>query len=129
MNNIAHPDFTAVPNHVAKDLIGLIGACKQAEVPIEHFFSEGMYGRMMTLEPNTYLVGKTHKHAHLAMLVEGRVEVISKRGAAIYHAPYVVNVEAGDQRAFRSLTKVKWITVHATIETDLDQLELQLVEG
>ncbi len=115
-------------NVIPKKIQDLMLQCEQISIPVEHFFSEGMYGRMMTMEKGTALVGATHKHSHLAMLVEGTVQVVSKRGAAVYNAPYIVNVEVGDKRAFKALTQVKWITVHATRETDLDRLELELVE-
>ena len=100
----------------------------QLDIPVEHFFAPGTYGRMMIMEPGIYLVGKTHKHAHLAVLLEGTIQVISKYGSAIFEAPYIVNVNAGDKRAFKSLTKVKWMTIHATTETDLVRLESELVE-
>lgn len=102
---------------------------EQIEVPVEHFFAPGVYGRMMIAKAGTVLVGKTHKHAHLAMLLEGEVSIVSKYGTATYKAPYIINVNAGDKRAFAALTDVKWITIHATEETDLQKLEQQLVEA
>lgn len=101
---------------------------EQIDIPIEHFFSEGMYGRHMTVPQDGVVVGKVHKHAHLAILLEGTVRVSSKYGTAVYSAPYVINVNAGDKRAFYAVTQVKYMTVHATSETDLDKLELELTE-
>jgi hypothetical protein len=100
----------------------------QVEIPIEHFFSDGVYARHMTVQEDGIVVGKVHKHNHLAILLEGTVRVSSKYGTALYSAPYVINVNKGDKRAFYAVTKVKYITVHATEETDLDKLEQELVE-
>lgn len=115
-------------NFVPKVIQTEIEKHEQIEIPIEHFFSEGMYGRHMTVPQDGVVVGKVHKHAHLAMLLEGTVRVSSKYGTAVFSAPYVINVNKGDKRAFYAVTKVKYMTVHATNETDLDKLELELVE-
>ena len=72
---------------------------------------------------------KTHKHNHIAVLLEGTVQVVSKYGTAVFEAPYIANINVGDKRAFNSITRVKWMTIHATDETDLDKLELELVES
>lgn len=116
------------PNATLHALDKLIEALPQADLPLDHFFSDGIYMRVMTLEPSTLLTGKTHKHNHLAILLEGQVAVHSRQGTAVFEAPYIVNVLAGDKRAFFSVTKVKWATVHATEETDLELLEQTLVE-
>lgn len=117
MNNFVP---TVIQNEIEKH--------EQIDIPIEHFFSEGMYGRHMTVPEDGIVVGKVHKHSHLAILLEGTVRVSSKYGTAVYSAPYVINVNAGDKRAFYAVTQVKYMTVHATTETDLDKLEQDLVE-
>lgn len=115
-------------NFVPKVIQAEIEKYDQIDIPIEHFFSEGLYGRHMTVPEDGVVVGKVHKHAHLAILLEGTVRVSSKYGTALYSAPYVINVNAGDKRAFHAVTKVKYMTVHVTDETDLDKLEQELVE-
>lgn len=115
-------------NFVPKIIQAEIEKLEQIEIPIEHFFSDGLYGRHMTVEADGIVVGKVHKHPHFAILLEGTVRVSSKYGTALYSAPYVINVNAGDKRAFYAVTKVKYMTVHATSETDLDKLEQELVE-
>lgn len=115
-------------NFVPKVIQTEIEKHEQIDIPVEHFFSEGLYARHMTVEEDGVVVGKVHKHSHLAILLEGTVRVSSKYGTALYSAPYVINVNAGDKRAFYAVTRVKYITVHATNETDLEKLEQELVE-
>jgi hypothetical protein len=116
-------------NHDTKKIQDVLEGVEQLDIPVEHYFSAGTYCRMMIMDAGVLLVGKTHKHDHMAVLLEGSVQVVSKYGTATYDAPYIVNVLAGDKRAFHSLTKVKWMTIHATDETDLVRLESDIVEN
>lgn len=113
-------------NSTVKAIETLIKVLPQGELPIDHFFSDGLYARKMTMPASTILTGKTHNHNHLAILLKGEVAVHSRQGTAVYKAPYVVNVVAGDKRAFFSVTEVEWITIHATEETDITKLENEL---
>jgi len=100
----------------------------QIDIAVDHFFSDGVYGRVMDMPASTALVGATHKHNHLAILLSGTVLVSSKYGKVTYQAPAIVNVFAGDKRAFFAITDVSYMTIHVTDETDLDKLEQELVE-
>jgi hypothetical protein len=99
----------------------------EAEVAVDHFFSAGLYARKMILPPGVALVGIEHNHDHLAILVKGEVSITSKYGTAIFKAPYITNVIAGDKRGFFSVTEVEWMTVHATPETNLDTIETMML--
>jgi hypothetical protein len=108
--------------HAFQALLDLLPSDKNI-IPIDHFFSNGLYARKMTVPEGMALVGKTHKFDHLAILLKGTVTVHSRKGTAVYKAPYVVNVVAGDKRAFIANEDVEWITVHATAETDISKME------
>lgn len=110
-------------NAPIKAMEAFIAALPQAEFPLDHFFSDGLYARKMTMKPSCLLVGHEHKQNHLAVLLKGQVAVKSKQGTAVYNAPYVVNVLVGDKRAFFSVTEVEWMTIHATTETDLNVIQ------
>lgn len=101
---------------------------EQIEPLVEHYFSEGIYARLMTLNAGDSVVGKQHKKGHLAILLEGEVSVSSKYGTAIYKAPYIVQSMPGDRRAFIAHTPSKWLTIHATSETNVARIEQELVE-
>lgn len=116
------------PNSTITALENLISHLPQADIPLDHFFSDGLYGRKMTMPASALLVGKTHKHNHFAILLKGEVAVTSRQGRALFVAPYVFNVVAGDKRAFFSVTEVEWLTIHATDETDIKVLEDTLVD-
>ena len=101
----------------------------QVPLHVDHYFSEGLYGRLMVAEANTVIVGAKHRKGHMAILLEGSVLVSDKYGSAQYVAPYIILSIPGDKRAFTALTRVKWMTIHSTTETDVAKLEKTLVEG
>jgi hypothetical protein len=105
----------------------LLLALPQAELPLDHFFSDGIYARKLTMPVSAILTGATHKQNHLAILLKGQVAINSRQGTAVFNAPYVVNVIAGDKRAFFAVTEAEWITIHATDETDVELLRTQII--
>lgn len=116
-------------NIIEKTIKSLDTAKDREYFAIEHFFSDGMYGRMMILEPDSLIVGETHKKGSFGILLEGKVRVISKYGTAIFEAPYIINTLPKDKKVFYAYTKVKYISIHRTDETDLNKLEIELIES
>ncbi|MBM84446.1 MAG: hypothetical protein CMM47_00660 [Rhodospirillaceae bacterium] len=112
----------ATENASVKALQALVSALPQSELPVDHFFSDGLYLRKLTLPPKALAVGREHKHNHLAIVLKGQVAVHSKQGTAYYSAPYILNVMAGDKRAVFTVTEVEWVTIHATDLTDPDEI-------
>jgi len=100
----------------------------QIECHLDHFFSDGVYGRVCTIEAGDTVIGKFHKTNHLSILLEGTCTVTSKYGTATYKAPYVIHALKGDKRAVFANTKVKYMTIHVTEETDLAVIEANTVE-
>lgn len=115
-----------VENAPIKALEKFMLALPQEEAQLDHFFSDGLYARKMTMNAAELVVGHTHNQSHLAILLKGQVAVHSRNGTAVFNAPYITNVLAGDKRAFFAVTEVQWMTIHATLETDIDVLEQTL---
>jgi hypothetical protein len=120
-------DVVPQENATVHALEKLLLALPQADLPLDHFFSDGIYARKLTMPVGALLTGATHKQNHLAILLKGQVAINSRQGTAVFNAPYVVNVIAGDKRAFFAVTEAEWITIHATDETDIEVLEATLV--
>jgi hypothetical protein len=95
---------------------------------IDHFFSDNVYGRLCIMEADDRVIGKVHKTNHLSILLEGTATISSKYGTATYKAPHIIYAFKGDKRAVLAHTKVKYLTIHVTDETDLDKLEAVTVE-
>lgn len=97
----------------------------QIEIPIKHYFSEGLYLREMTMPKGSVVVGKIHKTEHHCILAKGSVSVANEEGSKTYHAPQVVYSTPGTKRALHALEDVVWINCHhnPTNERDLDKID------
>lgn len=110
-----------------------INAFKQAngipdpECPLTHLFAPGQYARTIFIPKDTLVVGKIHKHAHLNMLMVGKVIVATEEGPQHYEAPRVMVSKAGTKRVLYTYTDVVWTTVHLTDKTELDEIEEELI--
>jgi hypothetical protein len=94
---------------------------------INHFFADGMYGREMKLNAGDFVVGKIHKTAHIVVVSKGSGYVLSEFGVARYEAPWTFVSKPGTKRAIRAEEDTVWLTLHATIETDLDKIEKEVI--
>lgn len=88
----------------------------------EHFFAKGLYGRKLDMLSNTVVVGRIHRHEHLAVLLSGSVTIASEFGTEYLEAPQVIVGKAGTKRALFNHTDVSFMTFHATEETDPEVL-------
>lgn len=92
-----------------------------------HHFAPGVYLREFRCFENTLLVGKTHRHEHLFVLLEGKCEVATEDGPQLLEAPYIGKSPSGVKRALYTHTDIIWVTIHATDETDVSKIEEWLV--
>lgn len=97
------------------------------EPPVTHHFSEGVYAREMFIPRGTVLTGKIHRFAHLNVLTQGEISVLTEEGVRRLKAPCVIPSEAGIKRAGYAHTDCRWITIHPTNERDLDKIEAHFI--
>lgn len=98
------------------------------EMPVEHHFAPGMYGRELFIPAGTVLTGKIHKKGHLSILLAGDITVWTEQGMKRLQAPQVLVTTPGTKRVGYAHTDTIWLCVHATDETDLVRLEAELIE-
>jgi hypothetical protein len=99
------------------------------DLPAEHFFAPGLYARSLFRPAGTFIVGHAHKHAHLAIVLHGRLRVFANgkvREVVGPSKPFLT--EAGVRKATYAVEDTTLITFHPTEETDLDKLEEELIE-
>jgi hypothetical protein len=99
----------------------------QIEIPIVHYFSNGMYIREMHVPAGVTLTGKIHRTEHLCVLSKGEVSVANEHGIKTYKAPYTIASPSGVKRAVYAHEDAVWANLHRTDETDLDKLEAMLI--
>jgi len=129
--------ITPVPNVEAREKILTLEAnikefnrvheLPEPDCPLTHHFAPGAYGREIFIPADTLVVGKIHKHAHLNMLMQGKVSVATEDGVKSYQAPMVMVSRAGTKRVVYAHTDTIWVTVHLTDSQDLEEIEEQII--
>lgn len=95
--------------------------------PVRHIFAPGVYCREMTIPKGVLVVGKIHRHAHVNVISQGRVAVVTEFGQEVYEAPRTWVSEPGTKRSVIALEETIWLTVHPTEETDLAKIEEHVI--
>ncbi|TDY26304.1 hypothetical protein B0G81_6814 [Paraburkholderia sp. BL6665CI2N2] len=121
---------------VAGDMIGYVNRLEaeinklpQAECPVWHHFAPGLYARQMFIRAGTVLTGAVHKSEHLC-IVSGDIDVTTDEGVRrITALQLIIKSKPGAKRAGCTYRDTFWTTVHATDETDLEKLAMELFES
>lgn len=109
------------PNHSVGD---------SPDCPLEHFFTDGIYTRKISIPKGQAIVGKIHNHAHPNVLLKGSVQVATESGGIeVLHGPRLMISPAGTKRALIALTDIEWVTFHSnpTNTEDLQELENNII--
>ncbi len=106
------------------------GEYKVVELPLRHFFVNGMYAREMTAPADTYITSKIHKVDHFFNVSKGKLSVWDDEGGEqIIEAPYFGITKAGTRRVAYVWEDLVWTTYHFNPENlDEFQLEEQIIE-
>lgn len=101
----------------------------QVELPTDHYFADGMYARVLARPKDTLIVGRVHKREHFYIVAKGVVAVtMGDEPAVLYEAGTVLVSKPGTKRAVLALEDSVCMTIHRTDNTDLDDIETELVE-
>lgn len=106
------------------------GRAAQAECPLTHRFIPtdatygcAVYAREIFLPKDSIIVGKIHRHSHLAFLLKGIVEVVTEEGRERMIAPHTFMSPAGVKRVLYIVEDAIITTVHLTRYEDEGHLE------
>ena len=99
------------------------------QIPIDHFFMDGVYIRKMTMFQGTVVIGAIHKHLHMCFLLEGHLSVASAAGVREYIAPCYIIAEPGEKRVLYSHKDSIWYNTHKNPSNteSIIKLEKQIV--
>ena len=100
----------------------------QADLKTEHFFSPGMYCRRVYRPAGTLIVGKVHKAPHFFLCAAGEIIAWTEKGMKHLQAGDVVECQPGTKRVTLAVTDAIGMTIHKTNKTDLDEIEIELIE-
>ena len=100
----------------------------QVELQTEHYFVPGMYCRRVFRPAGTLIVGKIHKQPHFFLCASGEIIAWTEKGMRKLQAGDVVECKPSTKRVTLATQDSVGITIHKTEETDLDKIEIELVE-
>ncbi len=93
-----------------------------------HHFAPGIYAKEMIVPADVYITGMVHKTEHISIFLEGRMIVTEGEGnSREISAPIVELGRPGIKRVGYTVEPVRWITIHATNETDIETLDQMLL--
>lgn len=111
-------------------------ACMYAvEQNPEHEFKEeptqllcgGVYARELRIPKDTTLVGEIHKHAHINVVSQGRIRVLTEDGITEIQAPCTFISKPGVKRVGFAIEDTVWTVFHATSNTDEEEIRKEFV--
>jgi len=100
---------------------------QQVEMPIQHYFAHKTYVREMFSPKGSLIVGKTHRHDHICIMLKGRALIYSEHGSQEMSAPCTFVAPKGSKRIFVVLEDLVFQNVHYTEATDLNAIEAELI--
>lgn len=100
---------------------------EQLDLPVKHYFSDGVYARELFIPQGTLLTGKIHKYPQLNILSKGDISVLTEDGIKRVHAPFTIVSPAGTKRIAYAHSDCVWTTIHGTHETDLEKIEQHFI--
>ena len=103
-----------------------LAALPQADMPLTHRFSRGVYARELFIPAGTVLTGRIHKYSQINILLRGDISVLTEHGIQRIQAPFVIESPPGTKRAGYAHEDTVWMTICGTDTTDTDALEDEL---
>lgn len=95
----------------------------QLDLPVKHYFSQGVYARELFIPRGTLLTGQIHKFEQLNILSQGDISVMTEDGIVRVQAPFTIVSPPGTKRIAFAHADSVWTTIHGTDETDLAKIE------
>ena len=99
----------------------------QVSCPVEHYQVDGVYVRSMFIPAGTILTGKIHNFENIAILAKGRIRITNGTDSYIISEDHIMVDQPGVKRLGYAETDVTFITVHKTANTEIDDIEKELV--
>jgi len=95
----------------------------QIDIPVKHYFSDGLYVREITVPAGAIITGVIHKYSQINILSKGIIRVSLEDEIKELQASYTVVSPPGVKRIAFAVTECIWTTIVHTFLTDVDQIE------
>ena len=97
--------------------------------PLEHYFSDGVYCRVISIPANNFIVGKKHITNHLNVLLSGIMLMHIDGETKEIMAPFIFEAYAGSVKALITMTDCKVMNIHPTDKKNVDDIEPDVVDN
>lgn len=111
-------DFTQSIVEAEKFLLSL----EQKDLPVRHYFANGMYARELFIPKGTVLTGAIHKTEHLCVMY-GDIEIRSEFNNGRFTGYHMFVSQPGEKRIGYAHEDTYFTTMHPASTTDTDELE------
>lgn len=99
----------------------------QFELKTEHFFSPGIYTRILYIPKGLVLTGHIHKEPILNIMVKGDITVFLGDEPKRIVAPFICVSPAGSKKIGFTHEDTIWIGCHDTDELDISKIEERFI--
>jgi len=106
---------------------GMTGEVLHKTNPVKHTFAGGCYIREIYNPANELIITKIHKKEHPFFLMKGEMSILTEEGVQNIKAPYQGVTKPGTKRAIYTHEECIFITVHATNNTTIEDVEDEVV--
>jgi uncharacterized RmlC-like cupin family protein len=107
---------------------GKQGLLEILDIPVRHYFSDGVYAREITIPKGALVTGKIHKYQQLNILSSGELSVWIEDGLIKrVKAPFTTVSPPGTKRIAFAHEESTWTTILATNETDPEKIEAYFI--
>lgn len=97
------------------------------DLPVRHYFSQGVYARELFIPKGTLLTGQIHKYQQLNIMSQGEMSVLTEDGVVRVKAAFTIVSPPGTKRIAYAHEDSVWTTIHGTDETDLEKIEAHFI--
>lgn len=98
------------------------------DMDTKHHFSDNLYAKQMFIPKGYGAVQHQHEYDHLSVLAQGHVLVKTPEGVQEFKAPACINIKKNFNHAVEALEDSVWFCIHATDETDEDNIDSVLIK-
>ena len=95
---------------------------------VTHHFSDGLYTKEIPIPKDYMVIQHRHNYSHLSILAKGRVLVHVDDEVKEVVGPACLEIKKGAFHSIKALEDSLWYCIHATDETDLNNMEDVLVK-
>lgn len=120
-------------SEAANEVIDCLHAClaltTSVEIPLEAFFTNGLYSRRVILPKDSMTISAIHATEHQFFVMSGAVIVWSENeGCVTYVGPCHGVTTPGTRRVLMAIDDTVWVTIHPNPdnERDVDKLMQRL---